>query len=84
MEVKEKLFEMDINVITVWECEIREMQKNENYRKQYLETLKDRIERVFNYCEKDISVQMKISECKEKYNKKFKIYYEYFKNLKNI
>lgn len=34
MEVKEKLFEMDINVITVWECEIREMQKNENYRKQ--------------------------------------------------
>ena len=70
MEVKEKLFEMDINVITVWECEIREMQKNENYRKQYLETLKDRIERVFNYCEKDISVQMKISECKEKYNKK--------------
>ena len=70
MEVKEKLFEMDINVITVWECEIREMQKNENYRKQYLETLKDRIERVFNYCEKDISVQMKISECKEKYNEK--------------
>ena len=55
MEVKEKLWEM---------------QKNENYRKQYLETLKDRIERVFNYCEKDISVQMKISECKEKYNKK--------------
>jgi guanylate kinase len=46
------------------------MQKSENYRKQYLETLKDRIERVFNYCEKDISVQMKISECKEKYNKK--------------
>ena len=70
MEVKEKLFEMDISVITVWECEIREMQKNENYRKQYLETLKDRIERVFNYCEKDISVQMKICECKEKYNKK--------------
>ena len=70
MEVKEKLFEMDINVITVWECEIREMQKSENYRKQYLETLKDRIERVFNYCEKDISVQMEISECKEKYNKK--------------
>ena len=70
MEVKEKLFEMDINVITVWECEIREMQKSENYRKQYLETLKDRIERVFNYCEKDISVQMKISERKEKYNKK--------------
>ena len=69
MEVKEKLFEMDINVITVWECEIREMQKNENYRKQYLETLKDRIERVFNYCEKDISVQMKISECKVKYEK---------------
>ena len=58
IEVKEKLFE------------IREMKKNENYRKQYLETLKDRIERVFNYCEKDISVQMKISECKEKYNKK--------------
>ena len=70
MEVKEKLFEMDISDITVWECEIREMQKSENYRKQYLETLKDRIERVFNYCEKDISVQMKISECKEKYNKK--------------
>lgn len=70
MEVKKKLFKMDISVITVWECEIREMQKSENYRKQYLETLKDRIERVFNYCEKDISVQMKISECKEKYNKK--------------
>lgn len=70
MEVKEKLFEMDINVITVWECEIREMQKNENYRKQYLETLKDRIERIFNYCEKDISVQMKISNNKEKYNGK--------------
>ena len=67
MEVKEKLVEMDINVITVWECEIREMQKNENYRKQYLETLKDRIERVFNYCEKDISVQMKISDSGEKY-----------------
>ncbi len=70
MEVKEKLFEMDISVITVWECKIREMQKNENYRKQYLETLKDRIERVFNYCEKDISVQMKISNNKEKYNEK--------------
>ena len=70
MEVKEKLFEMDISVITVWECEIREMQKNANYKQQYLETLKDRIERVFNYCEKDISVQMKISECKEKYNEK--------------
>ena len=67
MEVKEKLFEMDINVITVWECEIREMQKNENYRKKYLETLKYRIEKIFNYCEKDISVQMRISENKEKY-----------------
>ena len=35
MEVKEKLFEMNISVITVWECEIREMQKNEIYRKKY-------------------------------------------------
>ena len=67
MEVREKLFEMDISVITIWECEIREMQKNEIYRKKYLETLKNRIERVFNYCEKDISVQMKISKYQEKY-----------------
>ena len=43
------------------------MQKNEIYRKKYLETLKNRIERVFNYCEKDISVQMKISKYQEKY-----------------
>ena len=67
MEVREKLFEMDISVITIWECEIREMQKNEIYRKKYLETLKNRIERVFNYCEKDISIQMKKNRNEEKY-----------------
>ena len=67
MEIREKLFEMDISVITIWECEIREMQKNEIYRKKYLETLKDRIERVFNYCEKDISVQMRLSKNKGTY-----------------
>ena len=67
IEIREKLFEMGISVINIWECEIREMQKNENYRKKYLEILKDRIDRVFNYCEKDISVQMKISDSGEKY-----------------
>ena len=72
MEVREKLFEMDISVITIWECEIREMQKNEIYRKKYLETLKNRIERVFNYCEKDISIQMKKIETKKNISKKYK------------
>ena len=53
---------MDISVITIWECEINKMQRNEKYKEKYLKILKDRIERVFNYEEKDISVQMEIAE----------------------
>ena len=34
----------------------------ENKEKSFLEILKDRIERVFNYEEEDISVQMEIAE----------------------
>ena len=62
IEVREKLFEMDISVITIWECEINKMQRNEKYKEKYLKILKDRIERVFNYEEEDISVQMEIAE----------------------
>ena len=32
------------------------------YKEKYLKILKDRIERVFNYEEKDISVQMEVAE----------------------
>ena len=53
---------MDISVITIWECEINKMQRNEKYKEKYLKILKDRIERVFNSEEKDISVQMEIAE----------------------
>ena len=60
--VREKLFELDISVITIWECEINKMQRNEKYKEKYLKILKDRIERVFNYEEEDISVQMEIAE----------------------
>ena len=62
IEVREKLFEMDISVITIWECEINRMRKNEEYKEKYLKVLRDRIERVFNYEEEDISVQMEIAE----------------------
>ena len=62
IEVREKLFEMDISVITIWECEINRMKKNEEYKEKYLRVLRDRIERVFNYEEEDISVQMEIAE----------------------
>ena len=62
IEVREKLFEMDISVITIWECEINRMRKNEEYKEKYLRVLRDRIERVFNYEEEDISVQMEIAE----------------------
>ena len=62
IEVREKLFEMDVSVITIWECEVNKMQRNEEYRKKYLKILRDRIERVFNYEEEDISVQMKVAE----------------------
>ena len=60
--VREKLFELDISVITIWECEINKMQRNEKYKEKYLKILKDRIERVFNYEEEDISVQMEAAE----------------------
>ena len=69
IEVREKLFEMDISVITIWECEINKMQRNEEYKEKYLKILKDRIERVFNYEEKDISVQMEVAEKNKKYPK---------------
>ena len=69
IEVREKLFEMDISVITIWECEINKMQQNEEYKEKYLKILKDRIERVFNYEEKDISVQMEVAEENKKYPK---------------
>ena len=62
IEVREKLFEMDISVITIWECEINRMKKNEEYKEKYLRVLRYRIERVFNYEEEDISVQMEIAE----------------------
>jgi len=62
IEVREKLFEMDVSVITIWECEVNKMQRNEEYRKKYLKILRDRIERVFNYEEEDISVQMEVAE----------------------
>lgn len=60
---------MDISVITIWECEINKMQRNEEYKEKYLKILKDRIERVFNYEEKDISVQMEVAEKNKKYPK---------------
>ena len=53
---------MDVSVITIWECEIDRMRKNEEYKEKYLRVLRDRIERVFNYEEEDISVQMEIAE----------------------
>lgn len=67
VEVREKLFELDISVITIWECEVNKMQRNEEYREKYLKILKDRIERVFNYEEEDISVQMEVVEESGKY-----------------
>ena len=56
-------------MITIWECEINKMQRNEEYKEKYLKILKDRIERVFNYEEKDISVQMEVAEKNKKYPK---------------
>lgn len=60
IEVYEKLFEMDISVITIWECEINKMQRNEEYKEKYLKILKDRIERVFNYEEKTFQFRWKL------------------------
>lgn len=62
IEVREKLFELDVSVITIWECEINRMKKNEEYREKYLKVLKDKIERVFNYEEEDISLQREVAE----------------------
>ena len=60
---------MDVSVITIWECEVNKMQRNEEYGKKYLKILRDRIERVFNYEEEDISVQMEVAEKNKKYMK---------------
>ena len=43
--------------------------KNEEYKEKYLKILKDRIERVFNYEEENISVQMEVAEKNKKYMK---------------
>ena len=43
------------------------MWKNEEYKEKYLKILKDRIERVFNYEEENISVQMEVAEESGKY-----------------
>ena len=40
-----------------------------NTEKKYLKILRDRIERVFNYEEEDISVQMEVAEKNKKYMK---------------
>ena len=45
------------------------MWKNEEYKEKYLRVLRDRIERVFNYKEEDISVQMEVAEKNKKYPK---------------
>ena len=45
------------------------MWKNEEYKDKYLRVLRDRIERVFNYKEEDISVQMEVAEKNKKYMK---------------
>ena len=45
------------------------MWKNEEYKEKYLRVLRDRIERVFNYKEEDISVQMEVAEKNKKYMK---------------
>ena len=41
IEVRENLFEMDISVITIWECEINKMQRNEEYKKKYFNSLEE-------------------------------------------
>ena len=45
------------------------MWKNEEYKEKYLRVLRDRIERVFNYKEEDISVQMEVAKKNKKYMK---------------
>ena len=45
------------------------MWKNEEHKEKYLKILKDRIERVFNYEEENISVQMEVAEKNKKYMK---------------
>ena len=45
------------------------MWKNEEYKEKYLKILKDRIERVFNYEEENISVQIEVTEKNKKYMK---------------
>ena len=45
------------------------MWKNEEYKEKYLKILKDRIERVFNYEEENISVQREVAEKNKKYMK---------------
>ena len=58
---------MDVSAITIWECEIDRMRKNEEYKEKYLRVLRDRIERVFNYEEEDISMQIEVAEESGKY-----------------
>lgn len=56
---------MGVSVIIIWECEIREIQKNEEYRNIYLKTLYNRIENIFSYCEESIPEHMEIAESTE-------------------
>ena len=58
-----------ILVLLQFGSEVNKMQRNEEYKEKYLKILKDRIERVFNYEEKDISVQMEVAEENKKYPK---------------
>ena len=51
----------------IWETKFTRNVERDMEIRENLETLKDRIERVFNYCEKDISVQMRIFKNKGKY-----------------
>ncbi len=44
---------MGVNVIIIWECEIRKIQKNEEYRNIYLKTLYNSIE-IYSAIVKDL------------------------------
>lgn len=65
VRIYEELFNMRVSVIIIWECEIREIQKNEEYRNMYLKTLYNRIENIFSYCEESIPEHMEIAESTE-------------------
>ena len=67
IEIREELFEMGISVINVWGCEIKKIQKNEEYRVRYIQIIRNRIENIFNYSEKDISLELKILKENNKY-----------------